>query len=123
MKNAVNWFEIPVVDMERALSFYNTIFGFDMQAQEPMPGYQAAFFPYEQGQGIGGSLTQGEGYAPSKSGAVVYLNGGEDLSFVLDKVEENGGQIEMPKTAIGENGFIAYFIDTEENKIGIHSMS
>ena len=59
----------------------------------------------------------------AKSGAFVYLNGGEDLSPVLDKVEENGGQIEMPKTAIGENGFIAFFIDTEENKIGIHSMS
>ena len=74
MKNsAVNWFEIPVVDMERALSFYNTIFGFDMKAQEPMPGYQAAFFPYAQGEGIGGSLTQGEGYAPSKKWSICLL--------------------------------------------------
>ena len=78
---------------------------------------------YKEGEGIGGSLSQGEDYTPSKGGVVVYLNGGEDLSTVLDKVEENGGKIEMPKTAIGENGYIAFFIDTEENKIGLHSMS
>jgi predicted enzyme related to lactoylglutathione lyase len=53
---------------------------------------------------------------------VVYLNGGENLGTVLDKVEVAGGQVIMPKTDLGENGFMAYFADTEGNKVGLHSM-
>ena len=121
MKNAVNWFEIPVSDMERALKFYNTIFGAEMVAQEPMPGFAMAMFPTEDG--VGGALMHGQGYAPSSDGAVVYLNGGDNLSTVLNNVENAGGEVVMSKTDIGEHGFIAFFADTEGNKVGLHSMS
>ena len=121
MANALNWFEIPVPDMERARNFYSTIFGVEMPTMEAMPGYTMAMFPAEQG--VGGALIHGEGYVPSQEGTVVYLNGGEDLSTVLDKIDGAGGQVIMPKTDIGENGFVAYFSDTEGNKVGLHSMS
>ena len=120
MANALNWFEIPVSDMDRALKFYNAIFGTEMSSMEPMPGFNMAMFPAEDG--VGGALLQGEGYVPSKEGAVVYLNGGEDLSTPLGKVEAAGGQVAVQKMGVGENGFIAYFIDTEGNKVGLHSM-
>lgn len=120
MASAVNWFEIPVSDMNRALKFYNTIFGIKMSTMEAMSGYTMAMFPAEEG--VGGALLHGEGYAPSKEGIVLYLNGGDDLSTVLNKVEGAGGQVVTPKTNIGENGFIAYFVDTEGNKVGLHSM-
>ena len=58
----------------------------------------------------------------SSAGALVYLNGGDDLSVTLSKVEAAGGKILLPKTAIGPNGFMAHFTDTEGNKIGLHSM-
>lgn len=122
MTNALNWFEIPVADMERALKFYNTILGADMSAIEPMPGFQMAMLPATQ-EGVGGGIVHGEGYAPSQTGTVVYLNGGDDLSGVLGKVEGAGGQVVLPKTSIGENGFMAYFIDSEGNKVGLHSMT
>ena len=85
-----------------------------------MPGFQSVFFPMESGD-VGGSLTQGEGYTPSTSGSLIYLNGVADLSMVLERVEGAGGSVAAPKMSIGENGFIAFFMDTEGNKIGLHS--
>jgi predicted enzyme related to lactoylglutathione lyase len=119
MQNVVNWFEIPVTDMDRALRFYNTILATNMEAAEMMPGFQSAFFSHEGG--VGGSLSLGEGYTPSREGTLVYLNGGDDLNVVLNRVEDAGGSIAMPKYAIGENGFIAIITDSEGNKIGLHS--
>ena len=92
-----------------------------MTTIEAMSGFIMSMFPV-RGEGIGGAIVKGEGYIPSHEGSVVYLNGGEDLSAVLDKVEGAGGKILRPKTGIGENGFIAFFNDTEGNKVGLHSM-
>ncbi len=122
MKNAINWFEIPVKNFDTAKKFYETILGAAMQPMEAM-GMKSAFFPADlQTGGIGGCIMQGEGYDPSTKGSLVYLNGGDDLAVPLAKVEAAGGKILMPKTAIGPNGFMAYFSDTEGNKVGLHSM-
>lgn len=120
MANAINWFEIPVTNMDRALKFYGTIFGIDMDTMEGMPGMTMAMFPAEDG--VGGALVHAEGYKPSQDGTVVYLNGGDDLSKVLDKVEGAGGKVVIPKTDIGENGFFAHFVDIEGNRVALHSM-
>lgn len=120
MANAVNWFEIPVTDMHRAVIFYSTILGVSLEAGPASEGYMMATFPAEGG--VGGALLSGEGYVPSANGTTVYLNGGADLSQVLDRVEAAGGKALVPKTDIGENGFFAFFLDTEGNKIGLHSM-
>ena len=72
--------------------------------------------------GVGGALMQSEGSNPSMDGTVVYLSGGDDLSTPLSKVEAAGGKIIMPKTSIGNNGFMAHFSDTEGNHIALHSM-
>jgi predicted enzyme related to lactoylglutathione lyase len=72
--------------------------------------------------GIGGCIIQGKGYEPLTKGSLVYLNGGDDLGVPLSKVEAAGGKILLPKTAIGPNGFMAHFADTEGNKVALHSM-
>ena len=64
-----------------------------------------------------------EGCNPSMNGATVYLNGGDDLNQVLSKVETAGGSVLMPKMEIGENGFIAQFVDSEGNRVALHSMN
>jgi len=120
MTNALNWFEIPVADMDRALKFYGAILDVEMAAMDASPGFTMAMFPAEGG--VGGALIHGEGLIPSADGTVVYLNGGDDLSVVADRVEGAGGKIIIPKTSIGENGFFAYFMDTEGNKVALHSM-
>ena len=121
MKNAINWFEIPVKNIAKAKKFYEAILGVDMHVMEGM-GMKTAFFPADMENGIGGCLMEGQGYEPSPKGSLIYLNGGENLSVPLSKVEAAGGKILLPKTAIGKNGFMAHFTDTEGNKIGLHSM-
>jgi uncharacterized protein len=87
-----------------------------------MPGMKSAFFPADLQNGIGGCIVHAEGYEPSVKGALIYLNGGDDLSTPLSQVEAAGGKILLPKTAIGQHGFMAHFVDTEGNKLALHSM-
>lgn len=122
MKSVINWFEIPAKDFGRAIKFYSAILAADIAPAEGM-GMQMAFFPMEtEGEGIGGAIVASENHIPSDTGTMVYLNGGDDLNVVLGRVEAAGGRILMPKTSIGEFGFISMFIDSEGNKVGLHSM-
>lgn len=122
MTNSINWFEIPVRDFNRAKKFYEAVYGAEVQ-EMPHPDLKYGVLPCDMQNGVGGGIVQGEGFEPSDKGALVYLNGGDDLSVPLSKVEAAGGRIVLPKTAIGENGFMAHFIDTEGNKIALHSMN
>ncbi len=119
MKDFITWFEIPVLNLERARTFYNHIYGIEMEKTE-MNDYAMAVFPVTTG--IGGALVQGQGCVPSETGSLVYLNGGRDLQPILDKVEDAGGRIIMKKTKISDDaGHFALFIDTEGNKLAINS--
>lgn len=124
VKNAVSWFEIPVLDFERARGFYSQIFDFDMPVMVIGAVQMGMLLNDRENQGIGGAICQGEGYVPAQNGTLIYLNGGQDLTTVLNRVQKAGGKILVPKTLIDpENGHFAIFIDTEGNKIGLHSMN
>jgi predicted enzyme related to lactoylglutathione lyase len=118
MKSAIDWFEIPSKDFSRAMKFYNTILGEPLKDMSANFNGSYAFFPMEF-PGIGGALTS---EACTEGHLNIYLNAGDDLNRALDKVKSAGGEILMPKTAIGEYGFIAFIKDTEGNRIGLHSM-
>jgi len=121
MSHAISWFEIPAKNYERAKSFYNTVLATEIKDAH-MPAGKYGVFPYDNdNNAVGGGLVQMPGYEPSKTGATVYLNGGDDLSAPLGRVESAGGKIVMPKTDIGKDGFIAHFLDTEGNKVALHS--
>lgn len=123
MVNTLNWFEIPAIDFDRAKTFYATVL--DAQIHEdPNPNMQYAYLPsHPQKGGFGGAIACGENFVPVMTGTTVYLDGGDDLSIPLGRVESAGGTVILPKTAIGENrGFIALFIDTEGNRVGLHSI-
>ena len=123
MKNAINWFEIPVTDFDRAKSFYATIFDGEI-TEMPMPNAKYGVLPYDQAsEGVGGAIIQADGLQPSQGGSNLYLNGGEDLSVVLSRVETAGGKVVLPKTNIGDNGFMASFIDSEGNRLSLHSFN
>lgn len=119
--NALNWFEIPVTDTSRAKKFYESNFEILMEEME-MPGMKYVMFPFDPMKGkIAGGLAQSPMHIPSTTGSIIYLNANPDLQNVLNRIEDAGGKITMPKTSIGENGFMAFFIDTEGNMIGLHS--
>ncbi len=121
--NALNWFEIPATDIHRATRFYSAIFALELQPFEMYPGSYMIMLPYKPGEGVGGAVVSGAGYEPSTNGTMVYLNGGVDLNDILYRVEGAGGKIVSSKYSIGENGFVASFIDSEGNKVGLHSMA
>jgi len=121
MASAINWFEIPVQNFERAKKFYETVL--DITMILPFDGVKYAMFPSDMQNGeIGGGLVEEQGYEPSQKGALIYLNGGEDLSVPLSRIEAAGGSIVVPKKSIGANGFMAIFNDTEGNRIAFHSI-
>ena len=120
MENLVVWFDIPVKDLKRAMEFYRKVLGVELHKMEQAP-VPAAMFPFSPGV-ASGALIESHQTSPSKQGTTVYLNGGKDLAVPLGKVETAGGKVLQKKTAIGEHGFIAYFEDTEGNRVGLHSM-
>ena len=120
MKSYVSIFEIPATDITRAIDFYQAILNINIEKME-FPGMEMGPLPYED-QMVTGVIMKGEGYEPSANGVTIYLNGGNDLQHILDKVESSGGKILIPKTPhADEVGFFANFLDSEGNKIGLHS--
>ncbi len=118
--NALNWFEIPVKDMDRAKKFYETAFDIKMQPMEMM-GMSMAMFPADNSK-VGGALVKSDMHHPSDKGATIYLNANPDLKLVQDRIEKAGGKILMPKMLIDEQtGYMAFFADPEGNKVGLHS--
>ena len=122
MANTISWFEIPVLDFDRASKFYSGLLSYNIQEQS-WGDTKMGFLSGMEAQGLSGAIVLGKGYEPSEKGTLVYLNGGEDLSGMLARVEPNGGKIILPKTLINvDYGYFAMFIDTEGNRIALHSM-
>ena len=122
MNNAITWFEIPALDYDRAKIFYSAVLDVEISDMS-MPEGKYGFFPHNrEGYGSGGGIMQHESMKPTTDGPNLYLDAGEDLSISLAKVEPAGGKVMQPKTPIGENGFMALFMDTEGNKMALHSI-
>jgi hypothetical protein len=119
-KNPVGWFEIPVIDMERAKGFYEYVFS--MKLEEHQMGSDCmAWFPMKDGvDGATGSLIEGEGYTPSLEGVLIYFTA-PDIDAALSRAKEKGGAVIAEKFSIGEYGFVALIQDSEGNRVGLHS--
>lgn len=119
--HALNWFEIPVADFARAKAFYETVLGRTIVPMTMGPSTMGMLS--SDPNAVGGAIVHGDGTEPARQGTLVYLNGGDDLAVMLARVEGAGGSVAVPKTEIGNGfGFFAHFIDTEGNKVGLHSM-
>jgi predicted enzyme related to lactoylglutathione lyase len=120
MSNALDWFEIPVVELDRAMRFYEILLQTTLR-EEAFNGQRMAILPYRDG-GVGGALIVGEQLVPSTQGTVVYLGAGEDLDGALARVAAAGGRALSGKIHLSDAvGSIAFFMDTEGNRIGLHS--
>ena len=124
-RNVVGWFELPVADMDRAISFYETVFDFKI-TRNAMGPLDMGWVPWTDGDGPGsaGSLVYHEEYyKPSTDGALIYFTAHSgDLNNELSRVESAGGQVIQGKTLITEDiGYMALLIDTEGNRIALHS--
>jgi predicted enzyme related to lactoylglutathione lyase len=117
--NPVNWFEIPVQDLSRAKTFYETVLEIEIFETEMGPK-KMGWFPMEMGaMGAAGTLVQGDSYTPSHDGSLVYLHV-DQIDSTLEKVTASGGKTLMPRMSIGEHGSIAHFEDSEGNRVALH---
>ena len=122
MTNPVFHFEIPVANMDRAVAFYQRVFGFEFDRQL-VDGYEMAFFPRADDlPGASGALAKGDVYKPSQTGCILYFDV-EDIDAVLRLAEAEGATVLYPKTDVGTAGFVAEIEDSEGNRIALNAMS
>jgi predicted enzyme related to lactoylglutathione lyase len=119
MKNAINWFEIPVADMDRACRFYEGALALPLR-RESFFGVPMAVFPAQE-PGVGGALVRDDKRPVASGGALVYLDVTGRLDACLDRVPGGGGAVVQPRTSIGDNGFVALVRDSEGNTVGLHT--
>ena len=123
MSNALNWFEIPATDLDRATRFYESLLDKKLRREE-MGGMAMGVFPYEENNGVGGCVMAGEGCAPAAGGTIVYLDAGPLIDIVLGRVGKAGGKIALDKTALPPGmGYFAHIIDSEGNRVGVHALA
>lgn len=122
--NALNWFEIPTTDIERARRFYEAVFKITM-SEMPIGEAKMFTFPYSPTSGkVSGAIIQQAEYVPSADGVVVYLNANPNIQDVIDRIEPAGGKIVIPKTQISpEIGYMCFFVDTEGNRVALHAQN
>ena len=119
MQNKVQWFDIATTDIERAKEFYSKVFNLKFESIET-PVSKMYMFGEPDKKGAAGSLVQSENNKPSADGTIIYFSC-DDVTIEANLVEKAGGKLLLPKTNIGEFGFIAQLLDTEGNRIGLHS--
>lgn len=120
MKNLIAWFEIPARDIERAKTFYEAVLDIEINVVS-FGDFKMGWFPRPE-EGPTGSLVQHNAYTPSAEGTLIYF-AADDVKIPLSKVIDAGGKVLQEKTQISEDyGYMALFIDTEGNRIALHSM-
>jgi predicted enzyme related to lactoylglutathione lyase len=123
-KQAINWFEIPVSNLDRAQRFYETLFARPLR-REAMGPDTLVMFPYDQANGVGGCLlASGTAQSPSVDGTVVYLNAEPSLNAVLARLAEAGGTLLTPRVELPDGmGAFAHIQYSEGNRVGLHAMA
>jgi uncharacterized protein len=120
MPNHIVWVDIPVLKMDRAIRFYTAVLGAQVEKQD-YPGMSIASFPHKDGEAAG-CLYLSDDVRPSAEGPLVYLNVHGRIDEAIEAVEPSGGKVLQPKESIGPFGFRAVVLDTEGNRIALHSM-
>lgn len=121
----INWFEIPAIDFDRAVRFYEAALDVELP-REVVGGVPMAIFAHEE-EGTGGAIVHHPRQArPAEDGAgvLVYLNAEPSLQAALERIERAGGKkagslVELPNNF----GFVGFFVDSEGNRVGLHSQN
>jgi predicted enzyme related to lactoylglutathione lyase len=119
MSNAIHWFEIFVSDLDRAVRFYEKTLGIELR-REDFAGKPMAVFATAE-TGVGGALVRDGERTSGAAGTLIYLDATGKLDACLARVSAAGGAVVLPRTDIGDPGFIATIRDTEGNLVGLHS--
>jgi uncharacterized protein len=119
MANQIVWCDIPVSELDRAVKFYSAVLGTEVRKQD-FPGMTIAVLPHDDGE-VGGCLFQSPEEKPSAQGVMIYLDAKGRLDEAIAAVTAHGGKILQPKHAIGPFGFRCVILDSEGNRVALHS--
>ncbi|HYF43054.1 MAG TPA: VOC family protein [Ramlibacter sp.] len=123
MQHALNWFEIPVADLDRAIRFYEALTGRKLRREAfGGPGEELAVFEVDERGAVNGALLRSPDARPAAQGTMVYLNAGPRIDLWLERVPAAGGRVLVGKTALPPGmGFFAHILDSEGNRVGLHA--
>lgn len=120
------WTDIPVTDLDRAINFYSAVLGKKV-SKESGGGFEYGLLPHEEQNSSGclcvGSDSVGSENKPSQTGPLIYLSVEGRLDNAVKAVPANGGKILQEKHPIGPHGFRAIILDSEGNRLALHSSS
>jgi len=119
MADPIVWCDIPVLDLNRAIRFYSAVLGREVGKHE-FGGATLGVLPHNEGE-VSGCLVAGAAAKPSDRGVMIYLNANGRLDEAVAAVTPNGGSVIEPKHPIGPFGFRAIIIDSEGNRVALHS--
>jgi predicted enzyme related to lactoylglutathione lyase len=120
MSNRIVWVDIPARNLDRAIVFYSAVLGSKV-TKEGGPGFTIGVLPH-RGNSVGGCLyASGTDNAPSMTGPLIYLNAEGRLAEAVQAVTANGGRLLQPAHPIGPHGFRAIVVDSEGNRLALHS--
>lgn len=120
--HAINWFEIPALDLDRAFRFYHTVLNGKVR-KGTFFGSELVLFdvPFSTGEAVGGSIVARPDLKPTTEGGTMFLNAFGKLQEAVDKVEAAGGRVLVPRMELGKFGVAAIILDSEGNKVGLLS--
>src|SRR5713226_8576045 len=120
MANQIVWCDIPVLDLDRAAKFYSAVLGAQVKKEQFPGGMTIGLLPHTDGE-VGGCLFTSDDEKPSDKGLLIYLNASGRLDAAIDAVVPNGGKVIKPKHPIGPYGHRAIILDSEGNRVALHS--
>ncbi len=120
MANKVVWFDIPVTDLDRAIEFYSQVLRLKIEKAEIEPNYSIGVFPHENNE-VARCLYVSDEVSPAKNGPLLYLNANGRLDEAEKLAGQFGGKILQSKHSIGPHGFRSIVLDSEGNRIALHS--
>ncbi|OWY22083.1 VOC family protein [Sphingobacteriales bacterium UPWRP_1] len=121
MSYVISWFEIPTSNLTRAAAFYSQVLNANIEPAD-FGGMKMAFFPNPPNV-VSGALVEHPDAKPTPDGTMVYFYRHDDLDATLERIAAAGGTVVMPRTKISDDyGYMAIFIDTEGNRVALHTM-
>ena len=120
LHNRAVWFDIPVADLDRAAAFYRAVLNVNVQ-KEQYDNF--SFCILEHHDGNGGCLVPKAGEVSASAGILLYMNVDGRIRDAVVQTLKHGGKVLEPAHSIGPHGFRAVVLDSEGNRIALHSSS
>src|SRR5467141_867227 len=118
------WTDIPVTNLNRAIKFYSAVLGKEVSKMAE-GGFEYGLLPHQEQNASGCLCVSGDSVGnenqPSQTGPLIYLSVEDRPNDAVKDARVVGGKVLEDKQQIGPHGVRAMIIDSEGNRIALHS--